>query len=383
MTGNTTFNEVTKTSLQWQVGAGDDYLPANFSSSAGNDDQAFWAMAAMSAAEFNFSNPTPQQPQWLALAQAVFNQQASRWDTQNCGGGLRWQVFQFNSGYNYKNSISNACFFNIASRLARYTGNQTYADWAEKIWDWQLSSGFMNSTSYAIYDGSTIPCTTLNYLQWTYNNGIFLGGAAYMYNYTNGNATWANRVEKLITRTTEDFFGGAQSNIIYEPACEPYDTCNVDQHSFKGYLAKNMAYAIQMYPKSQDRLLPLLASSAVAAGKACSGTYGGLTQQCGMKWTWNNGTFDGSNSVGFFVGQNMAALEVFQANLIVYASAPYTNKTGGSSLGNVAAGNTRASENNGETITIAPATTADKAGAGILTVIGAVGSFVFAWWIAF
>lgn len=340
-------------------------------------------MAAMTAAEYNFSNPTSSQPQWLALAQAVFNQQAARWDTANCNGGLRWQVFQFNSGYDYKNSISNAAFFNIAARLARYTGNATYADWAEKVFDWQLAIGYTNSSTYAVYDGATIPCTDINQLQWTYNNGLFLGGSAFMWNYTNGNTTWGDRLEKLIVRTKTDFFGGTNNNIIFEPACEPYDTCNVDQHSFKGYLARNMAYTIQMYPNSKSTLLPLLAASAQAAGLACDGTYNGLTTQCGFKWTWDNGTFDGSTSVGYLVGQNMAALETIQANLVVYAAAPLTNQTGGSSVGNVAAGNSASSTTAGTVVTIAPATTADKAGAGILTALATGGSFVFAWWIAF
>ena len=70
----------------------------------------------MIAAETNFENPPTDQPQWLALAQAVFNTQASRWDNTSCGGGLKWQIFTFNNGYNYKNSISNGCFFNLGAR---------------------------------------------------------------------------------------------------------------------------------------------------------------------------------------------------------------------------------------------------------------------------
>lgn len=64
---------------------------------------------------------------------------ASRWDTQYCGGGLRWQIFSWNNGYDYKNSVSNAALFHIAARLARYTGNQTYVDWAVKVFDWMES----------------------------------------------------------------------------------------------------------------------------------------------------------------------------------------------------------------------------------------------------
>jgi mannan endo-1,6-alpha-mannosidase len=111
-------------------------MPANQSSSEGNDDQCFWALAAMSAAETNFTNPPTDKPQWLALAQAVFNEQATRWDAQNCGGGLRWQIYPTNNGYTYKNSIANGCMFHVGARLARYTANDSYVTFAEKHYDW-------------------------------------------------------------------------------------------------------------------------------------------------------------------------------------------------------------------------------------------------------
>jgi mannan endo-1,6-alpha-mannosidase len=81
-------------------------MPANQSKSLGNDDQGFWGLTAMAAAEYNFENPPSDSPQWLALAQAVFNTQAVRWDDTSCGGGLRWQIYNFNSGYDYKVTYS-------------------------------------------------------------------------------------------------------------------------------------------------------------------------------------------------------------------------------------------------------------------------------------
>lgn len=116
-TGDSTYNNVTTEALLFQVGTQNDYEPRNQSFDLGNDDQAFWAFAALSAAELNFPNPPADQPQWLALAQAVFNRQASRWDLATCNGGLRWQIFAFNGGYDYKNAISNGAFFQIAARL--------------------------------------------------------------------------------------------------------------------------------------------------------------------------------------------------------------------------------------------------------------------------
>jgi mannan endo-1,6-alpha-mannosidase len=87
----------------------------------------------MDAVELQFPDPPPEKPSWLSLAQAVYKEQIKRWDTSHCGGGLRWQIFPFNKGYSYKNTISNGGLFQLAARLARYTDDQAYADWADKV----------------------------------------------------------------------------------------------------------------------------------------------------------------------------------------------------------------------------------------------------------
>lgn len=182
-TGDDTWNNITTQGLLWQAGENKAFMPANQSKTEGNDDQVFWAFAAMTAAERNFPNPPEGQPQWLEMAQAVFNTQAPRWDTSSCGGGLRWQIFTWNNGYNYKNTISTGGFFNLASRLAKYTKNQTYHDWAEKAWDWTAEVGFM-TPEYRFFDGASdlTECKPINQIEWTYNAGVFLLGAANMYN---------------------------------------------------------------------------------------------------------------------------------------------------------------------------------------------------------
>ena len=144
---------------------------------------AFWGMAAMTAAELNFPNPPPDQPQWLALAQAVYNIQLTKFDDL-CGGGLHWQAYPIEKGYSYKNAIANGCFFNIAARLAVYTGNASYAASAESTWDWTSAIGLIDG-DYNVYDGSDSNqnCTTINHEQFSYNAAVFLLGAATMYNY--------------------------------------------------------------------------------------------------------------------------------------------------------------------------------------------------------
>ena len=183
-TNDSTYNDVVTQGMLFQTGPDNDYMTPNQTKTEGNDDQGFWGMAAMAAAEQNFPNPPSNQPQWLALAQAVFNTQALRWDPDTCNGGLRWQIFTFNNGYDYKNSISNGVFFNLGARLAMYTKNDSYAQWAEKAYDWTAATGFMDS-NYHFYDGAhtTLNCTDINRIQWTYNSGVYLLGAANMYNY--------------------------------------------------------------------------------------------------------------------------------------------------------------------------------------------------------
>jgi mannan endo-1,6-alpha-mannosidase len=151
-TNDSTYNALVTQALLFQVGPNNDYMPPNQTSSEGNDDHAFWGLAAMTAAEANYPNPPAGQPQWLALSQAVFNLMAGNWDNATCNGGLRWQIYPFNKGYNYKNSISNGCLFHLAARLARYTGNETYANWATTVFDWmQNSSIFASSSGFSFY----------------------------------------------------------------------------------------------------------------------------------------------------------------------------------------------------------------------------------------
>lgn len=167
-----------------QASATEDFMPPNQTHTEGNDDQGFWGMSAMRAAETKFQDPPPSQPGWLALAQGVFDSQAARWDDTTCNGGLRWQIFIWNKGYNYKNSISNGCFFNLAARLALYTGDSKYADWAVKTWDWVYNIGLI-SPEYHVFDGAQNHdnCKTQDTTRWTYNAGVFLLGSAAMYNH--------------------------------------------------------------------------------------------------------------------------------------------------------------------------------------------------------
>lgn len=107
-TGDASYVDTIKQALLFQVGPDHNYMDPNWTASLGNDDQAFWGLSTMLAAETRFPDPPADDTrQWLALTQAVFNTQAhpDRHD-DTCKGGLRWQIPPSNNGYNYKNSAS-------------------------------------------------------------------------------------------------------------------------------------------------------------------------------------------------------------------------------------------------------------------------------------
>lgn len=76
-TGDTTYNDVIQQALLHQAGDDGAFMPINQTKTEGNDDQGFWGMAAMTAAETKFPNPPKSSPGWLSLAQGVFNTQVA------------------------------------------------------------------------------------------------------------------------------------------------------------------------------------------------------------------------------------------------------------------------------------------------------------------
>ncbi|RMZ87208.1 hypothetical protein DV736_g5567, partial [Chaetothyriales sp. CBS 134916] len=374
-TGDSSYNPTVKQALQFQRGPLENYNPPNQSKNMGVDDQAFWGFAALEAAEAGLPDTTEDgDPSWLELAQAVFNFQADLWDDATCGGGMRWQVYSFNAGWNLKNTISNGGNFQLAARLARYTGNQSYADWADKMWDWMQGTPLfqMQDNSLYIWDNTdtTNNCSDVAHFAWTYNYGTMLMGAANMYNFTNGSDTWGTRVQQILDGALNLFFpqeyGGS---IMSEFECEPSANCNNDQNSFKAYLARWMAVTALLVPRTYDQIMPKLQASAKGAAGQCVG--GDNSRQCGRRWY--STTWDGTTGVG----QQMTALSVIGANLITSEMAPLTAHTGGTSKSNPNAGT---QSNTKSAATLKPITTGDRAGAGILTfliIIGIIGSSVW------
>lgn len=370
-TGDDTYNDVVKSSMVFQVGRDWDYMPSNQSTTEGNDDQGFWGIAVMAAAEKNFTNPPDDEPQWLYLAQAVFNTMADRWDTDNCNGGLRWQIYTWNNGYDYKNAVSNGCLFNLACRLARYTDNQTYTEWAHRVWDWAQSVEFINASdtdSWPIYDGGYIRnnCTDTEPIEWTYNSGLFMSGAAFMYNYTN-DTQWLDRATRIWGRSKVFFMN---DEVMYEAACQPSKQCNNDQRCFKGIYSRLLGLTCLMAPSLSAEIQKYLGVNSAAVLRSCSGGSDGHT--CGLDWS--NSSWDGI----YGLGEQISALEALQNRLVWTKPPVLSEKDGATSKGNGSAGSSKSHTDTANELNI---TGKDRAGAGILTTLAIILLLLGGWWI--
>lgn len=148
------------------------------------------------------------------------------------------------------------------------------------------------------------------------------------------------------------------NGIAVELACELTNSiqCTPDMLSYKCYLHRWLAQVTQVAPYIAKTILPVLKTSAEAAVKNCN-----ADGTCGFRWTTSS--YDGDTGAG----QEMNALGALMSVMITLEplTAALTNDTGGTSVGNAAAGV-------GSTVTTTnygPVTAGDRAGASILTII--------------
>lgn len=302
-TGDSTYNTAVSAAIVAQAGSAQDFMGPN---TLGNDDQLWWGLASMTAAEYDFPAPTTG-PSWLQLAGNVFNEVQGRWDTSTCNGGLHWQISSSAAGYGYKNAVSNGLFFQLAARLARYTGNSMYTTEASDVFGWVQSVGLVDKTTYRVYDGTddTQGCTSLDHDEWSYNVGVYLYGAAVMLDHTGDTGTWQPHVDGLIAAASAAFT--SNEGVLQESNCEPGGTCDTDQLSFKAYLSRWLAATAVLVPSTASKIQPLLSASAEGALASCND--GPDSNTCGFRWTTDS--YDGTQGVG----QQLAALEIVQGLL--------------------------------------------------------------------
>lgn len=320
-------------------------MPANQTKSLGNDDQSFWGLASLSAHEAQLS--APASGSWLGFAKNVFDTQTLRWNnTDSCDGGLKWQIFSFNNGYNYKNAASNGQLFLLAARLAEQTGNATFAEWADKIYQWTADVGLI-SADYHVYDGTddTKNCTSINNIQWTNNHAQFTEGAALMYKVVSFSATSiaspdTNHLKSNAShKWTEIVTGFVNASSIFrdddgvliEVACEKNGKCDIDQRAFKGIATRSFARAALAAPVVAKSIRTMLDASAKGAAQSCEGEDDGVA--CRLSWSSSGNSASEQKTAGDGnLGEVLNALSAVQS--LLWRNVEISNGTIGSTTSN-------------------------------------------------
>jgi mannan endo-1,6-alpha-mannosidase len=180
-------------------------------------------------------------------------------------------------------------------------------------------------------------------------------------------------VNGLLNATWDTFASDTYSNILTEFECETTEICNRNEILFKGLTAGWMAFTALVVPSTYSTIVSKLQTSSAAAAASCSGDN---NNTCGVKWYTKS--WDGE--IG--LEEQMSALNIFWSNLIMTTNAsssyaPVTSRTGGNSTSDPSAGTTDSTD---KSSTLKAITTADKAGAGILTALFAVAIIGVVYW---
>lgn len=196
-----------------------------------NDDEGWWAMAWIDAYDLTKS------PKYLAMAQTIFSDMTTQWETSTCGGGVWWSKDLKHSAY--KNAITNELFLEIAASLANRSADpkqkSEFKAWARKEWNWFSASGMIN-TDNVVNDGlnakNPSACTNDHQTTWTYNQGVILGGLVELYK-ADGDAALLKKAQAIAA--------AAMTNLVTANGVlnEPHGG-GPDLPQFKGIFMRNL-----------------------------------------------------------------------------------------------------------------------------------------------
>lgn len=332
-----------------------------------NDDQSSWALAALTAAERGFAAPRDNLT-WNQVASNVFDNQIARWETKLCKGGLRWGLFPYQSGYAYKNTLANAQLFVLSARLAHNSlsgsYNETYANWAEKTYDWMNSSGIIDSEDGSVFDGLDSDCN-ISRLQWSNNAGAVTYGTALMAKTTN-DTKWLERGNAHLTSIVSTFL--SSDGVLIESACESNGKCNADMLYYKGTLAQQLTRTAILLESTDanNTLLPVLRDTAQAAAET------GCKKASNCTFAWTSDSDEPRDGV-VELGSQYSALQSVQ-QLLAFSAPNVTNTS--SSSGTQTSGSGSQGSNSPSQTSNSPSASTTGAAATMKVPGWSVGGFV-------
>lgn len=132
---------------------------------------------------------------YLTTAKELWTDISKGWNDKYAGGGIAWKKDMPYS----KNACSNGPASILAARLYKLTKEESYLEWAIKIYEWQKNT-LLEPASGAVYDNINGQSDQVNTVSLTYNQGTFMGTAIELYQITKDGA-YLNVARKVAAHT--------------------------------------------------------------------------------------------------------------------------------------------------------------------------------------
>ncbi|KAI8908021.1 glycoside hydrolase [Gorgonomyces haynaldii] len=240
-----------------------------------NDDIMWWGLASVTGAEiFGKDTKMPGGKTFLQVAQQTYEEAWQQYDPSTCGGGIYWSRDRQNpKTKGYKSTITNVQHMMLGARLFLLTGNQTYIQNSQQLYNWMKRGLIANGK---VFDGvDADQGCGMNINEHSYNPGVLLGAMGWLYKATN-NQQWVTDASVILRQSLATF---SSNNIVTDP-CEP--RCPANQLEFKGPYVQGLGYYAAFTNNQQDKqtVLNALKTSFQSMLPTCDSNAG-----CNMVWT--------------------------------------------------------------------------------------------------
>ena len=182
-----------------------------------------------------------KREKYLNRTHNIFNYVSSYWNNKTCNGGIYWSYKM-----NYKNSITNELFMNVAFYLhnEKLPVNITF----NIIYNWFMNVNLFDINGL-VNDGLNNNCNNNNKTTWTYNQGVILPVLGHK------NISLANNlIYKTISLLTDDKGIFREYCEFNSPKCNPPCVkCDEDQEQFKGIFMRYLMYFMIDYSDKLDK----------------------------------------------------------------------------------------------------------------------------------
>ena len=214
----------------------------------GYDDIQWWSLSMIRIYEYmtshNIKNTINPAEWYLNKAMYFYDYVYNNsWDDITCLGGLWW-----NRPKTYKNAITNELGLVNSAKLYSITKDIKYMNEWNNIWNWfwkYTNSGkYMINQQWLINDGLSVnnndksECYNNNQTEWSYNQGVILGGLYEMFLINNDyeliNVS-LNIIQSVIKYMTND-------GILHENESDVDVDRSSDQTQFKGIFMRYLMY---------------------------------------------------------------------------------------------------------------------------------------------